>query len=120
MSQPPWSLLPRLIVYLISTYSIDVTHLSSGTSCGLGNFFGSMSRILWVWFLCCLKSVRREVAPERHSSVLLNAISMAKVLALVSSGKILTALVLLFTSLNRRSSMLVVRSLAWWLPGKEW
>src|SRR5215208_8179688 len=25
----------------------------------------SMSRILWVWFLCYLKSVHREVAPER-------------------------------------------------------
>jgi hypothetical protein len=39
------------------------------------------------------------------------------VLALVSLGKTPTTLVLLFTSLNRRSSMFVVRSLAWWLPG---
>lgn len=25
----------------------------------------SMSRKLWVWFLCCLESVHREIAPER-------------------------------------------------------
>src|SRR5215217_3018628 len=29
------------------------------------NLLSSMSRILWVWFLCYLKSVHREVAPER-------------------------------------------------------
>jgi hypothetical protein len=59
-----------------------------------------------------------EIARGRFT-MLLRAISVASVLALVSLGKTPTTLVLLFTSLNRRSSILVVRSLAWWLPGKE-
>jgi hypothetical protein len=52
-----------------------------------------------------------------HSSLLRQAIAVARVLALVSLGKIPTTLVLLFTSFKRRSSMFVVRILAWWEPG---
>jgi hypothetical protein len=47
----------------------------------------------------------------------LKAISVIKVLALVSLGKALTPLERRFTSLKRRSSMFVECVLAWWLPG---
>lgn len=62
------------------------------------------------WFSYCFEGLHREVASER---LLLNAISVARVAALVSYGKTPTTLVLLFTSLNNLSSIFVERILAW-------
>jgi hypothetical protein len=75
-----------------------------------------MSRKSWVGFSHCFsEGVHREESLQR--TLLLKAISVANVAALSSLGKTPTILVRLFTSSKSRSSILVVRSLAWWLPG---